>query len=137
MIERPVGRRAYSPVRLLGSSPSHRPRGMLVPWSAGRHAGGEERMGVAAVSDTKRGERLDVAPASRPPSQRASNAWGGLLTVAAWLLSRFIDTVAWGPSTESDLLQPVSVGPMGQRQLPRHRTAREDVRPVRESQAFQ
>src|ERR1700733_3306077 len=63
-------------------------------------------MGVAAVSGMKRGELLDVAPASGPPSQRASIAWGGLLTVAAWLLSRFIDTVAWGPARN-----PISFNP--------------------------
>ena len=81
-----------------GSSPEPPTAWNACPWSAGRHAGGEERMGVAAVSDMKRGELLDVAPASGPPSQRASIAWGGLLTVAAWLLTRFIDTVAWGPT---------------------------------------
>ena len=61
---------------------------------------------MAAVSDMKRGERVDVAPASGPPSQRASIAWGVLLTVAAWLLTRFIDTVAWGPARN-----PISFNP--------------------------
>jgi hypothetical protein len=63
-------------------------------------------MGVAAVSGMTRRELADVAPTSALPPQRASIAWGGLLTAAVWLLSRFIDSVTWGPARN-----PISFNP--------------------------